>query len=129
MIDEHFEEVTEYVAQAREFLVKGRQYLAAGDLHQASEKGWGAAAHMAKAVAVNHGWRYGNHSQFHVVMNEVRRLTGNSRISDLHGRAELLHVNYYARKSLLDAEMIGEDLDKMAELVELLSPLTGVDEQ
>ena len=124
MIDEPFDEITEHEAQAREFLIKGREYLAAGDLHQASEKGWGAAAHIAKAVAVNHGWRYRNHSQFHTVMHEVRRMTGNPRISDLHGRAELLHANYYARKSLLDAEMISEGLDKMADLVDLLAPLT-----
>ncbi|MCY4455272.1 MAG: hypothetical protein OXC56_03050 [Chloroflexi bacterium] len=48
-------EVADYAAQAREFLTRSREYLAAGDLHQASEKGWGAAAHMAKAVAAAQG--------------------------------------------------------------------------
>ena len=88
MIDEHFEEVSEYAAQAREFLVKGRQYLAAGDLHQASEKGWGAAAHITKAVALAQGWQYSRHSHFHRIMIQARQLTGNARIPDLHGRAE-----------------------------------------
>ena len=129
MIDEHFEEVSEYAAQAREFLVKGRQYLAAGDLHQASEKGWGAAAHITKAVSLAQGWQYSRHSHFHRIMIQARQLTGNARIPDLHGRAEILHINYYERKSVLDAATIGEDLDKMAELVEALSPLTGIDEQ
>ena len=125
MVDEHFEEVADYAAQAREFLVKGRGYLTAGDLHQASEKGWGAAAHMAKAVALNQGWGYRNHSQFHAVMNRIRQMTGNPRISDLHGRAEILHINCYERKSFLNADTISEDLDKIAELLELLSPLAG----
>ena len=125
MVDEHFEEVADYAAQAREFLFKGRNHLAAGDLHQASEKGWGAAAHMAKAVALNQGWGYRNHSQFHAVMNRIRQMTGNSQISDLHGRAEILHINYYERKSFLNADTISEDLDKIAELLELLSPLAG----
>ena len=125
MIDEPIDGVTDYVGQAREFLVKGRGYLASGDLHQASEKGWGAAAHMAKAVALNHGWGYRNHSQFHTVMNRSRQMTGNPRISDLHGRAEILHINYYERKSFLNADTISEDLDKIAELLELLSPLAG----
>ena len=40
--------VGDYRRQAREFMLKSRQYLADGDLHQASEKGWGAAAWMAK---------------------------------------------------------------------------------
>ena len=61
MIAEDPEEVADYAGQAREFLQKGQDYLSAGDLYQASEKGWGAAAHMAKAVAVAKGWEYRNH--------------------------------------------------------------------
>ena len=52
-------------------------------------------------------------------------MTGNPRISDLHGRAELLHINYYARKRYLDAEAIAEGLDRMADLVELLAGQAG----
>lgn len=33
------EAITYYKQQARDFLAKSREYLAAGDLHQASEKG------------------------------------------------------------------------------------------
>ena len=43
--------VEDYRQQSRYFLAKSREYLADDDLHQASEKGWGAAAWMAKAVA------------------------------------------------------------------------------
>ena len=120
-----FDAVTDYEAQAREFLAKGRQYLVAGDLHQASEKGWGAAAHMAKAAAVAQGWQYVRHPDFSRVMNEASRLTGNDRLRDLRARANDLHGNYYERKRFLDAEAIGKDLESMAELVELLAPLTA----
>ncbi len=129
MTAETFEEVADYAAQARSFLAKGREYLAVDDLHQASEKGWGAAAHMAKAVAAAQGWEYARHSHFHRIMTQARRLTGNPRLPDLHGRAEILHVNYYERKRHLDAETISEDLDKIAELLELLAPLTGLPRQ
>ena len=78
---------TDYEAQAREFLAKGRQYLVAGDLHQASDKGWGAVAHMAKAAAVAQGWQYDRHPDFSRVMNEASRLTGNDRLRDLRARA------------------------------------------
>ncbi len=50
------EAVADYRRQARIFLTKSRQYLTENDLHQASEKGWGAAAWMAKAVADAQGW-------------------------------------------------------------------------
>ena len=32
-----------------------------GDLRQASEKGWGAAAQMVKALAEQRGWQHNNH--------------------------------------------------------------------
>ena len=122
--DNH-EEATQYETQAREFLVKGQDYLAAGDLHQASEKGWGAAAHMAKAVAIAQGWQYSRHSHYHRVMNQAGRMTGNTRLPFLHGRAEVLHANYYELKEDLDAALISNDLENIAELLEILHPLTG----
>jgi hypothetical protein len=48
VVSENADGVLGHASQAREFLNKARGYLAAGDLHQASEQGWGAAAHMAR---------------------------------------------------------------------------------
>lgn len=124
MIDESPDDVAGYASQAREFLIKGRQYLAAGDLHQASEKGWGAAAHMAKAVALAQGWQYSRHTHFHRLINRARQMLGNPSLSFLHGRAEALHANFYELNRNLDAGRISRDLDFTAELVDLLAPLT-----
>lgn len=118
-------EIADYEAQSREFLAKSRQYLAVGDLHQASEKGWGAAAHMAKAVALAQGWQYTRHSQFHRLMNQAEEATGNPRLRHLHGRAEILHINFYDLKSELSRQEISRDIDDMAELPEILHPLTA----
>ena len=118
------DEVAGHAGQAREFLDMAREYLAAGNLHQASEKGWGAVAHMAKAVALVQGWEYERHSHFHQVMNRARHLSGNSRLPFLHGRAEILHFNFYNLADTLDAEIIAEDLASMAELLDVLEPLT-----
>ena len=76
MTTPELEAIEDFKAQAREFLDKGREYLAAGDLHQASEKGWGAAAHMAKAVAEAQGWTYDRHSDFSWVINQAFLKTG-----------------------------------------------------
>ena len=40
----------EHIDFAEDFLRRSKEYLGADDLHQASEKGWGGAAHI-KAVA------------------------------------------------------------------------------
>ena len=104
--------VADYRQQARAFLVKSRQYLAGDDLHQASEKAWGAAAWMAKAVAEAQGWE------------NARRLTGDAKLLGMAGIANVLHGNFYTRKRFLDVEGIGLRLDQIAELLDILEPLT-----
>ncbi len=116
--------VADYRRQAREFLVKSRQYLAEDDLHQASEKGWGAAAWMAKAVAEAQGWKYTRHDEFFVVMNQIEQTTGNRQLGSLKGEANLLHGYFYTRKRYLSADDIGRRLDQMAALLDILEPLT-----
>ena len=117
-------EVETYRRQARQFLERSREYLASGDLHQASEKGWGAAAHMAKAVAAAHDWRYEKHSDFSVVLNSVWELTKNDRVRDLRGTANELHSNFYLRDEFLNGNAITADIEDVAELLDVLEPLT-----
>ena len=121
------EAVADYRHQAREFLVKAREYLAADDLHQASEKGWGAAAWMAKAVAEVRGWDYREHAQFGVICRNASDLTGNERLLDLSDVAYGLHRGYYTRKRFLSDRIIARNLDQMAELLDTLEPLTEQD--
>ena len=121
-------EIADYATQAQEFLTKSGEYLAMGDLHQASEKGWGAAAHMAKAVAVAQGWTYDTHADFSLVIDQARRLTGNSGLGGLRGIANELHGNYYRRKRHLNADLIREDLEMVAEMLDILRPLTTLDD-
>ena len=122
--DQEGYDIADYREQAREFLSQSRIYLAEGKLHQASEKGWGAAAHMAKAVALARGWQYTKHNHFNHVLNESRRLTQNDKLPGLRGVANDLHGYYYERKRHLEAEAIGVDLDNIAELLDILEPLT-----
>ena len=117
--------VGDYRQEARNFLVKSRRYLAEGDLHQASEKGWAAAAWMTKSVADAQGWGYTEHAQFSVVLNNARWITDDARILGMRSIANELHGNFYTRRRFLDADAIGEDLDQIALLLDILEPLTS----
>ena len=121
------EAIEDYRQQAYAFLDRARGYLASDDLHQASEKGWGAAAWMAKAVAETQGWEYREHAQFGVVLRNAGALMDNDRFRLLSEVAYGLHRNYYVRKRFLDAEAISRSLDNMAELLDILEPLTVPD--
>ena len=118
------EAIDDYKQQARDFLAKGWEYLAAGDLHQASEKGWGAAAWMTKAVAVAQNWQYDQHAHFNVILNNALLMTNNDRLLALREIANGLHRNYYTRKQFLNTNIIRRELDAAGELLDILEPLT-----
>ena len=118
------ESIADYRQQSRVFLGRARVYLGEGHLHSASEKGWGAAAWMAKAVAEAHGWKYTRHSEFFKVMHQSRQLSGASRIRTLADTAGTLHGNYYEREMFLYASAIGEGLADMELLLDILQALT-----
>ena len=118
------EAVEDYRQQAHGFLRRAWEYLSADDLHQASEKGWGAAAWMAKAVAVTQGWQYENHAQFGVICRNAADLTGDERFIDLSAAAYGLHRSFYTRKRFLSNRTISRNLDQMQELLDALEPLT-----
>ena len=110
--------------QSRTFLFKSREYLAAGDLHQAAEKGWGAAAWMAKAVAEAQGWSYRKHDEFFSVMYQSEDLLGDRRIAGLRSAANELHGFFYTHETLLRPGVINQGLDNVELLLDLLQPLT-----
>ncbi len=119
--------VVDFARQSREFLDKGREYLAAGDLHQASGKGWGAAAWMAKAVAEAQGWQYKRHDEFFTVMRQAQDVSGDDRLRNLRRAANELHGYYYTRRIFLRSDDIGQGLDEVALLLDILQPLTESD--
>lgn len=122
--DDGAESVADYRDQSREFLARGHGYLGNGDLHQATEKGWGAADWMAKAVAESHGWKYTRHSEFHNVMRQARQLSGDVRLVDLENTASKLHEFYYTRNMFLHHEDIRLRLERVTLLLDMLQPLT-----
>ena len=108
---------------ARNFLERSKSYLAQGDLHQASEKGWGAAAHIIKAVAAANNWEYNYHDQFERVVINARQRYRQPGLLDMSRAAEALHRNYYRRDLLLDADVIRNDVEAVERMVNILDPL------
>ncbi len=103
---------------ATEFLIKARAHLAEGDLLQASEKGWGAAAQMVKAVAEERGWQHKTHADLY---RAVHRLAGESpgqRLGILFRSASALHQNFY--EGDMPEEAVAEGIDDMEQFAAAL---------
>ena len=96
-----------YRAASHELLRQAAQELEAGDVRQASEKGWGAAAQMIKAVAENRGWPHSSHSRLYEAANRLAQETGDREIRLLFNAAGNLHVNFYENWVTLEVVSIG----------------------
>ncbi|MCY3580541.1 MAG: PaREP1 family protein [bacterium] len=80
---------------SQKLLVGARRHLAEGDLLQASEKGWGAAAQMVKSVAEARGWPHKSHHHLWRTISRLAKETGDAGIQTGFASASALHTNFY----------------------------------
>ena len=110
-----------YQQASQRFLAQAKQELAAGDLQQASEKGWGAAAQMLKAIAEQRGWEHNRHRHYLRIASRLRAETGDGDIRRLFGGASLLHENFYEND--METDDVADGLDDVEALMDKLIPL------
>ena len=70
-------------------------YLQQGDLVQASEKSWGAAACALKAIAEERGWHHQSHSLLFDISNQLADELGRTDLRDMFLSAKSMHQNFY----------------------------------
>ncbi len=110
-----------YRDSSRHLLAQARAELAAADVRQASEKGWGAAALMLKAVAEERGWEHGRHRHHLRTVGRLRAELGDGAITADFGVANLLHENFYEDE--FTSDHVAESLDRVEAFMDKLEPL------
>lgn len=78
-----------------ELLASARACLAAGDLMQASAKGWGAAEQMVKAVAEGRHWDHGTPGDLYWAVDRLAELSEGNELQGLFLSANALDQNSY----------------------------------
>ena len=116
------ESVHEHIAHGREFYRKALDYLSAGDLHQASEKGWGAASPFVKAAARKLDLPYDHHSQFNRVVGAAAEHVTYDVVT-LARAAHMLHSHFYERMSLIDANAVERELRDVGDFMNGIQPI------
>ena len=114
-----------YQEAARQLLDQGLAELAEGDSRQASEKGWGAAAQMIKAVASSRGWKHDSHASLYRVIGRLVNETGDDDIHNRFGVANGLHQNFYENWG--DADYVARGLAQVRGLLHKLERLLEQD--
>ena len=84
-----------YADRSRVYLTQAREELERGDLCQASEKAWGAAAEMVKAVAERRGWDHRGHRLLDEAVAQLASRSGSDELAIEYGNAGRLHTNFY----------------------------------
>ena len=84
-----------YIRTSRQFIVQAQEEFDRGDMLQASEKAWGAAAQAVKATAEQRGWEHNTHARLFDNLKRVSRETGDPELHDLFHVANSLHQNFY----------------------------------
>ena len=113
-----------YNTASRQLLDQARDELDHGDIGQASEKGWGAAAQMVKAVAEARGWPHRHHGLLTQTVETLATETNDDDLADRFAIANSLHVNFY--EDALSYRTVRHHLDQIEVLTDTLeSMLSG----
>ena len=110
-----------YRDDSRHLLAQARTELDAGDVRQASEKGWGAAAQIVKAVSESRGWRHRGHRLLFDAVDTLRDETNDVEVRRLFDVANALHFNFY--EDWRSAESVSAGLDDVEIFLDKLDPL------
>ena len=84
-----------YSNMSREYMARAEDYLRQGDLVQASEKSWGAAACALKFIAEQRDWQHQSHSLLFDISNQVAEELGRADLRDMFQSAKSMHQNFY----------------------------------
>ena len=115
--DIHFALSEKYLRDAEDLLKKK-------DFIQASEKAWGAASQVVKAVAVMRGKELRSYGELHKFVAELRREYGDVELSTLWASATSLHQNFY--ENWLSSETVKDLVANVKKFVEKLKAMGGV---
>ena len=111
-----------HLALSEKYLKEAEEFLEKGDYTQASEKVWGAASQIVKALAAKKGKALrSRHRELHEFVSEIRRELKDSEISTLWLSANSMHQNFY--ENWLPEETVKDGLENVRKFVKRIKEL------
>jgi uncharacterized protein (UPF0332 family) len=108
-VEVHLKLSEKYMKDAEDFLSKK-------DYAQASEKAWGAAAQIVKALAIRGGVELRSHGELHKEVIKVAKESMDDEVRLLWQSAISLHQNFY--ENWLPPEMVEKNIEDMKKFVD-----------
>ncbi|MDT7969655.1 MAG: PaREP1 family protein [Vulcanisaeta sp.] len=104
-----------YVRLSEKYLRDAEEFLAKGDYVQASEKLWGAASLMVKAVAASRGVLISSHGELFSYVRSLGEEEGNPELRRLFSVASTLHQNFY--ENWLSGDVVKDYAEDVKQLI------------
>ena len=115
------EKVENYLGLNNKYLKEAEALTDKGDWVQASEKFWGAAAEMVKAIAAKRGRELHSHGELYGFVTRLSKENNAPELSRLFGLASALHQNFY--ENWLPPEMVADYGQAVKELIAKLAEI------
>ena len=115
------EKVNNYIGLNNKYLREAADLTDKGDWVQASEKFWGAAAEIVKAIAAKRGDELRSHSELYRFVTKLSKELNDRELIRLFGLASALQQNFY--ENWLSPEMVIDYGEAVKELVRHLRKL------
>jgi len=112
------EKIMRRINLSEKYFSEAKELLKEGDYVQASEKLWGAASQMVKAVAAKRNLELRSHSDLNRFVAELRREANEPEIRRLWQIATSLHQNFYV--AWLPVETVRESVEDIKRFREML---------
>ena len=112
---------THHSETAAAFLLKARAHLDEGDLLQASEKGWDAAAYLVEAISEQHGWPHAWGGDLFIAVDRITAELDDERVGRLFLSASALQQNFH--EGWMPAGSVAAGLNAVEEFVRRLDDL------
>ncbi len=109
---------------SRIFIQQAEEELERGDVLQASEKAWGAAARAVKSTAARRGWEHDSHRYLFTVVRRIAEQSNDPDIRRLFSAANGLHANFY--EGHMDIETVIKRVEEVRLLIRKLEAAEGI---
>ena len=84
-----------YAAMSQRYIEQADEEFEKGDLGQASNKAWGAAALALKSIAERRGWNHNKHGLLYDISGQMADELGQPDLRIMFRSANAMHQNYY----------------------------------
>ena len=122
-INGKMEKTQDYLKLNNKYLKEAEALISKGDYVQASEKFWGDAAEVVKAVAARKSIELKSHGELYGFVSKLKDELHESELARLFSLASTLHQNFY--ENWLPAETVKDHAEAVRKFVERLKKETG----